>query len=344
MDCVEVQAVLSARHDREQVTESELAAAREHCPTCPTCAAFASATERIDAAQHTELPDGLLERIMAAVSAEATARPERAEASGDGRPASAGAAAVHARVKRFASWSARARWLSTAAVLTAAAALVVVAVVVTQVRGPESASTGSSASQTASAPRASTAEGSGAAGGVAKNGYSDMKAATPATAPSYISFQGAVFAVGAAVTDTSAVDTTVLGTVLSAFASATDTPASAAVFKSPAADESIVVRTPQGLQSFAPVVRSVNGVRYQLQAGAPLDRYGVWPTLPSGFASPTAPDGSPTFARASVDANGVTVYALSGFTIARGLAVAPNTSASDPAAGDPNWTWWTPLP
>ena len=78
----------------------------------------------------------------------------------------------------------------------------------------------------------------------------------PATAPSYISFQGAVFAVGAAVTDTSAVDTTVLGTVLSAFASATDTPASAAVFKSPAADESIVVRTPQGLQSFAPVVRS----------------------------------------------------------------------------------------
>ena len=342
MDCVEVQAVLSARHDGEQVTEPELAAARAHCPTCPACAAFASATERIDAAQHTELPDGLLERIMAAVSAEATARPERAEASGDGRPASAGAATVQARVKRFASWSARARWLSAAAVLTAAVA--VVAVVVIQARGPESASTGSSASQTASAPRASTTEGSGAAGRIAKNDYAAMKAAAPATAPSYISFQGAVFAVGAAVTDTSAVNTAVLGTVLSAFASPTDTPASAAVFKSPAADESIVVRTPQGLQSFAPVVRSVNGVRYQLQTGAPLDRYGVWPTLPSGFASPTAPDGSPTFARASIDANGVTVYALSGFTIARGLAVAPNTSASDPAAGDPNWTWWTPLP
>ena len=29
---------------------------------------------------------------------------------------------------------------------------------------------------------------------------------------------------------------------------------------------------------------------------------------------------------------------------AQGFAVAPGTVATDPAAGDPYWTWWTPLP
>ena len=334
MQCLEAEAVLSALHDGETVTDAEAAAARAHCASCRSCDAFESALGQFDHVSSHDLPEGLVERIVAAATAEAQAASQRVPVAEMSTPTAIEPAAPARRGQAF--------WMRVGAVAAVAASVLVVAIVGTEMRGANVASTANEA-RSATAPGATVGSGTGngargsvSAGEAAKNAV--------AAAPSYVSYSGAVYIAGATVTGTSTIGDSV-GTLVSAFASPTDTPVTASVFRAPASsDGSIAVRTPEGLRLFVPVVRVVNGVRYQLQTGAPIDRYGAWPTLPSGVTAPTAADGSPTFARAATDANGVSVYALTGYTIGRGLAVAPLTSSSDPAAGDPNWTWWTPLP
>jgi hypothetical protein len=45
-----------------------------------------------------------------------------------------------------------------------------------------------------------------------------------------------------------------------------------------------------------------------------------------------------------VDDAGVTVFSRIGEVPDRGFAIAPGTPSGDPAAGNPNWTWWLPVP
>ena len=64
--------------------------------------------------------------------------------------------------------------------------------------------------------------------------------------------------------------------------------------------------------------------------------------MPPPMQPPANPDGAPQFQPAGTSM-GVTAYVQSGTTADAGIAIGPNTPATDPAAGNPNWTWWTPL-
>ena len=91
------------------------------------------------------------------------------------------------------------------------------------------------------------------------------------------------------------------------------------------------------------MTRVLSGKTFQLTTGTPITRFGEWPTLPSQYPQPTQPDGSPTFRQSGADATGVAAYAPPGGPPEDGFAIAPGSSPNDPAGGNPNWTWWTPL-
>jgi hypothetical protein len=84
-------------------------------------------------------------------------------------------------------------------------------------------------------------------------------------------------------------------------------------------------------------------VKYQLAAGNTIGRFGEWPELPTRFQVPTSPDGFPTFVIAGGDALGVQTYTAKGVPQSQGFAIAPGTPGTDPAASNPNWTWWEPM-
>lgn len=161
------------------------------------------------------------------------------------------------------------------------------------------------------------------------------------TPPDYVMFETRVYTPGALLADSSTATPTI-GTLKTAFATGGGVQ-TVPVYASPLKDGSIVVSGPDGFRLYSPIVRRMSGKRYQLVAGGELERFGTWPTLPQRFPTPQNPDGSPTFAAAGTDSLGVSVYAPSGQPVSSGFAVAPGTSASDPAAGNPNWTWWEPI-
>jgi hypothetical protein len=98
------------------------------------------------------------------------------------------------------------------------------------------------------------------------------------------------------------------------------------------------------MRLYSPVVRLLSSVRYQLTSGKPIDSFGVWPVLPTRFPVPANADGTPSFVAAGSDALGAKVYAATGRPVTEGFALGPGTATSDPAAGNPNWTWWAPAP
>jgi hypothetical protein len=44
-----------------------------------------------------------------------------------------------------------------------------------------------------------------------------------------------------------------------------------------------------------------------------------------------------------MDDRGREVFVPFGAYVSGGFALAPGTPADDPAAGNPNWTWWEPI-
>jgi hypothetical protein len=94
--------------------------------------------------------------------------------------------------------------------------------------------------------------------------------------------------------------------------------------------------------AFKRVERDRDGKTYVLQSGGSLTAFGAWPALPSNLPTPTASDGYPTFVPAGRDDSGLEIFAPSGDSPDKGFAVPPATAGADPAAGNPNWTWWLP--
>ena len=90
---------------------------------------------------------------------------------------------------------------------------------------------------------------------------------------------------------------------------------------------------------FSPVTRTYAGLTYVLSS-VDLTSLDQWPTLPAQITPPTSADGQPTFVYDGTDSSGVRVYHLANSTVTQGIAIPPNTPATDPAAGNPNWTWW----
>jgi hypothetical protein len=356
---LEAQAFLSAAHDGEFVSEFELTAARAHCDDCQDCTAFAAGLTGLDAMPVTTAPDGLVERVLAALAplqaerAEALlllAEREEADSAGLELPVPEETVALEewtpiAETAPAPTFPSRFEWFQGPtkwAALGAAAAFAATALVAFVVVGIG----GSGASPKSAPVTAGSAEsqqyygnldqGTAAAAPTAMTGNP-----VPAQAPDYVLYKDFVYSPLAPTDSASATPT--LGTLSTAFATGGG-PQNATVYRSPIRDGSIIVKAPDGYFLYTPVVRTLASVRYQLTSGKPLEKFGVWPALPGRFAIPAAPDGTPSFVAAGKDALSVPVFAAAGRPVTEGFAVAPGTAASDPAGGNPSWTWWAPAP
>lgn len=337
MDCLRTQATVSALHDGEHVTDENAEAALTHAAVCEPCRDFEADLGQLADLHAPAAPEGLIDRVMVAVAASAAERveetqvalPEQVLEPLEEEPAASG----------FAWFTGRARWGAYAAMASAAAVIVLVAFISMQGTATPTSSerqsdaTGSGAADlTFSTPRSADGQPAGS-----------VPAATPAPAraPDYLSFKGHVYAPGALLADSTPA-TQSIGNVNTAFGSSAS-PSQVPAYRSPITDGSIVVAGPDGRRVYAPVVRMFSSVKYQMVAGNALDRFGMWPELPTRFPTPTSDDGSPTFVSAGGDALGVQTFTASGVPQTQGFAVAPGTPSSDPAGSNPNWTWWEPL-
>ncbi len=137
---------------------------------------------------------------------------------------------------------------------------------------------------------------------------------------------------------------TTVGTVSSALDSETEPASSRTVLQVAGQPDTIYVEESDGdLLGFRLVTRRFAGRDYALNSDPVIDRFGQWPALPSRIPPPAATDGSPTFQQGGVDERGMRVYRFVGMSEDAGFAIAPDSPAGDPAAGNPNWTWWTPV-
>jgi hypothetical protein len=163
--------------------------------------------------------------------------------------------------------------------------------------------------------------------------------AAPASRAEYITVGAYVYRY-TGTTDVGGSEVATLGTTLTAL----DTETAPRQFEvvSRREGDAVIVAEDRTL-GFELVTRTLQGRTYAMQSRA-LSGFGQWPTLPDGFAEPTSDSGAPTFAPSISDDSGVAVYTPGGASPRDGFAVAPGTATSDPAAGNPNWTWWAPAP
>jgi hypothetical protein len=342
MECREAQLLLSAAQDREDLHDATAASVAAHCRTCPECGAFDAQLSALNDLGAPRAPEGLAERIASAVAEEAIATQTPAAVRlpvpplAERRPAPFTLERLRAAGSAEApAWLTRERlWAGTVAITACAAALVVTVMVAQRTTENSIAKDTARLSEGVGATAAAPPPAGGAAGVApsAANG-----------APDYVAYSGGVYVANptAAVVEPSQL--TSIGVVQSALdmGSVQTMPA----LRSPTDARAIFLVLTDGTQRrFDPVLRLRRGTVYQLQAGVSLARYGEWPGLPSSVQAPTRADGSPTLVAAGVDDAGVTVFSRIGEVPDRGFAIAPGTPSGDPAAGNPNWTWWLPVP
>jgi hypothetical protein len=331
MDCLQAQQALSDAVDRA-VDDSVLADARAHCADCAECASFARGLDALVRATAPNAPAALVERIVAlgveeASSIRETAHDVAQDARHDGR------------IVPF-----RRAWRPRFATIASVAAVLLVALVATGIglRGllvgeqapSEVARTSAEYDNSTGAPLA--APGVDAAGSGASRDVTN-----PAAAPPYVVLDGLVYALTGqrTVNASSLVTETPIITALDTGADPVEIPA----FRIAGESGTLVLRQESGTYlGFSTISRTFGGRRFVLTSGVRIAAYGGWPLLPLRFAVPTSPDGSPTFSFFGKDDAGVPVYVPAGGAPRNGFAVAPGTSADDPAAGNPNWTWWQP--
>lgn len=337
MDCLKAADILSAAHDGEHVDPAELAEATSHCHHCTSCASFAETLARVDALIAPPAPAGLVERVLERTSALASAETEP-------QPFAPAAESPAETVVPLPLRELRRPVSGRLIGLVSAAAVVILALGVSSVallgqltsrQAEESARTGDTVltAPLGAAPESDAETAEDAA----------TKLATPALAPPYIAINGAVWLLaGPAEPQASSL------TTVATFTHSLDeggTPEQRYAFSAAGETGTLFVRAADGTYlEFARVVRTFGRKSYGLMTGAPPLRYGEWPTLPGRFASPLETDGSPTFRTYAKDDLGLDVYVPPTGQIADGFAIAPGTAPTDPAAGNPNWTWWEPLP
>lgn len=326
MECREAQQVISERMDGAPVDVAELEQAKQHVRECATCTRFVNAMRTVHDAPLPQPPADLADRVMAAVRAEA----ENTETA----PTPAPQPEVRAPRDRASV----VRWLS-------AAAVVLVVVAVGTAVGVNSLLSGNAVSETSSREAAfdtAAPEMGGAAqsapkeSGAAVTAPLDQVAPTSA-APAAITVDGIVFVSAGEASAVDAASLKQVGSTTTALDSG-GAPTTYAVLglQDPGR---VYVKTPAGLVAFDRVTRSIDGALFAQESGT-LTAYGEWPSLPADVPQPTTPDGAPTFVPDGTGSLGIPVYRLaSGST---GRAVAPGTPATDPAAGNPGWTWWVP--
>jgi hypothetical protein len=331
MNCAEVQELLSAATDGGADDPVRVIEARAHCESCPACERFCDVIALSGRSAAPAAPSALVDSLLSLGRQEAarvrfelaaTPLPVPAAARGEGR---------------------RVAWLPRLTAYVAAAAVVVVSITVlslTVARLGSEKPAGDLALAPATAPDGAQSMSASESG--ATKGERAAADAAFGAVPSYVSLDGRAFLLAGPATVAPSALTTA-GAVTSAFDTTGPSATHTAFYVRADRARILVERTPGVFTSFEAVVRSFGGMPYQLVSGTSIRAYGEWPTLPARFASPVAEDGSPTFRYLGVDDLGTAVYVPVGGRAEDGFAVAPGT-ADDPAAGNPNWTWWQPLP
>ena len=128
--------------------------------------------------------------------------------------------------------------------------------------------------------------------------------------------------------------------VLTALGTGTD-PISLPAYRVTNEPENAVLRTADGSYlGLSAITRTFGRKRFVLESGTILTAYGQWPMLPARFTPPSGADGAPAFSFFGKDDIGARIYVPAGGQPTEGFAVAPGSTPDDPAAGNPNWTWW----
>lgn len=362
--CRMVQEAVSRAADGDNVTAEEAARAKRHCASCADCAQFVSTLAALRRTPPPMAPPATVQRALDAVRAEARAAAAAAQAAADERvraeaDAAAAAAAADTAAGRGAAAEPsapgapvlempRRRPVRPAAVagwLAGAAALLFVTMFVTAqglnyMAGDESAFDGRASAPSAESGPALTAPVPGEMAAEDAAGDADSSAASSAeTGVSYVAYDGFAYRLVSQI-DIDPDDLPLLGTLTSALDTG-EAPRSFSVYQGDT-DDRIVVDQDGIALSFELVVRDFGGERFGLRCDT-VAAFGEWPSPPAGIEQPSEPDGSPTFEPAGEE-GGITVYTESGEDPEDGFAVPPGTGKPDPAAGNPNWTWWEPLP
>lgn len=330
MDCLQACEVLSAAHDGELVDATLLSEATTHVSTCAECRGFAVLLERLEAESPPRASEELLVRLVDRTSPVAAELRMSAPADEVADSAATPSPLPHPRrswVPRFTAFA------TAAAVVMLALTVGTITLIRTMPRaGTESVST--------DALRATETQPVGEAYDADAAGGAETATAESAMAPGYVTFGEEVWVL----VSSSAPAPSAL-TTAGAITSTLDDGGTGErpVYLVPG-DDALYARSADGrLLAFERVIRTRGRTEYVLVSGAPITAFGMWPTLPERFEQPTQADGSPTFRYFGSDDAQFDVYLPLGGRIEDGFALAPGTPPDDPAAGNPNWTWWQRL-
>lgn len=348
MDCHEAQRIVSETLDGETLDAALVSEAKEHCRVCSGCATYVSALVKVHQLPLPAPPQGLTERIIAAVREEASSAPRPEPVAAEAPPSaadtleSAPAAQPESLTHAVITYLTDPRRRRAVATWTTAAAVLLVVTTVTAVSGIRQITNGTRAAveSTSKQPDAlmyaqdATAESANPAPSV------DGGAMPGATAPASIVVGGVVYQSGGVVSDMETSTLSPMGTTRSSL-DVGGAPTQRQVLGHNDPARVYVVNDVGELVGFDRVVRTYRSRSYAL-ASNELATFGVWPTLPSGVSPPSEPNGMPEYVPAGTDDLGVEVYRPAAGGTEGGFAIAPGTSPSDPAAGNPGWTWWVP--
>jgi hypothetical protein len=341
MDCLRASEILSAAHDDEFVEAAELAEAHEHCASCAECRALQSVLARLDTLPAPAAPADLVERVVvmgaetaadlrdAAIAARALAdrgiplTPESAEAPG--HPA-----------HLLPGW-----WAPRFTAFAVAAAVIVIALGV-----GAAGLIGTLGANRVGSEDAMVLEST-------DTPPADDSAASPPSAdayraevaPAYITFDSVVWRLHSSAAVAPSTITTA-GVVTSSLepGDVTDRSITHTAYLSNDG-ATLWIRADDGSYLvFSRVTRTLGLRPYALTSETILVRFGMWPGLPERFATPDSADGSPAFTYFGFDDLSRDIFIPVAGRVEDGFAVAPGTPEEDPAAGNPNWTWWEPAP
>lgn len=368
MECLEAQTTISEALDGTPIDATWLTSAKQHCRECSECGAFVRGLAVIKRAPLPQPPAGLADSVMIAVRAEAAENARReartpeevsarmipateseslSEHSPDatfGSPDSSGPLAHsldtaamgtdapgRARTSPFATIA----WASAAAVFLLGIGVVAIGGIRQMSSGSlakssaiESEYAGSSTQDTARAPSATD-----------DSTQEVAPSAQPASSSNdFVSFNGFAYRL----VGPEAMQRSSLSDIGMTTTSLDSTTPRARTVKALQGSSRIYLEDDRfQILAFEPVFREFEGRSYQLST-RDISGFGTWPMLPSQIAAPSQENGAPSFVEAQGTGQEVKIYRLAAGTVGSGIAVAPGSPASDPAGGNPNWTWWTP--
>ena len=328
-DCIDAQRVVSETYDGGIVDPGDIQRARTHCETCPECAEFVSTLAAVRRLHTPPAPTSSIDSAIQAIREQKRIDEAAAEAaeSDDTQTTETGIAYTSAATGSWPKWAVYASWG------TAAATLIIAGVVTLQgvryIVGDKTVTEYGEyrTVQDATAPSVSGAQ------------TNDSDTESLVTEIAYVTVEGWVYEyVGP--TSIPRASITAYGTTLTSL-DTEDAPKTLSVYTFERSSALLVDDDGQLLE-FRMVTRDLQGQSFGMQSRA-VTSFGQWPAFPDSIPEPSGPDGAPQLEEGTQDSRGVQTYTLAGSNEQRGFAIAPGTDSTDPARGNPNWTWWSPV-